>query len=84
MSFDFTTLYDRRGKDALAVDIADTEPSLKPKEGFDVIPMWIADMNFATAPSVTRSPALRLLRDPRRVLRLDHLVAEGPQRRYGP
>ena len=39
MSFDFTTLYDRRGKDALAVDIADTEPSLKPKEGFDVIPM---------------------------------------------
>ena len=60
MSFDFTTLYDRRGKDALAVDIADTEPSLKPKEGFDVIPMWIADMNFATAPSVTRAVVERL------------------------
>ena len=24
-------------------------------EGFDVIPMWVADMNYATAPSVTRA-----------------------------
>jgi len=24
-----------------------------PKEGFDPIPMWVADMNFGTAPAVT-------------------------------
>ena len=24
----------------------------KPQEGFDAIPMWIADMNFATAPTI--------------------------------
>ena len=23
-----------------------------PKEGFDVIPMWVADMNFATVPTI--------------------------------
>ena len=24
----------------------------KPKDGFDVIPMWVADMNFATVPTI--------------------------------
>ena len=48
MKYDFTTIIDRHGKDALAVDY----PPGKPKDGFDVIPMWVADMNFATAPSI--------------------------------
>ena len=48
MKFDFTTIIDRHGKDALAVD---NSPA-KPREGFDLIPMWVADMNFATAPSI--------------------------------
>ena len=48
MKYDFTTIIDRHGKDALAVDY----PPGKPREGFDVIPMWVADMNFATAPSI--------------------------------
>ena len=48
MKYDFTTILDRHGMDALAVD----NPPGKPKEGFDIIPMWIADMNFATAPSI--------------------------------
>ena len=48
MKYDFTTILDRHGMDALAVD----NPPGKPKEGFDLIPMWIADMNFATAPSI--------------------------------
>ena len=24
----------------------------KPKEGFDIIPMWVADMNFPTVPTI--------------------------------
>ena len=55
MKFDFTTEYDRRGMDALAVDglglIPGKSPD-RPKKGFDVIPMWIADMSFATVPTV--------------------------------
>jgi len=57
MTYDFTTIMDRRGKDAWAVDALGTQPGLPgaPKEGFDAIPMWVADMNFPTAPSVTRA-----------------------------
>lgn len=55
MKYDFTKIIDRDGKDALAVDGLGKMPGFapeKPKEGFDVIPMWIADMNFQTAPSI--------------------------------
>ena len=48
MKYDFTTIIDRQGMDALAVDC----PPGQPREGFDVIPMWIADMNFPAAPSI--------------------------------
>ena len=56
-TFDFTTIMDRRGKDALAVDSIGADvawaiaPSA-PKEGFSAIPMWVADMNFATVPTI--------------------------------
>lgn len=58
MKYDFTTILDRHGKDALAVDAIGTSGGFGfapggPKPGFDAIPMWVADMNFATAPSVT-------------------------------
>ena len=54
--FDFKTLWDRRGHDALAVDTLGTGMAPDaPREGFDAIPMWVADMSFATAPSVTRA-----------------------------
>ena len=49
MQYDFTTVMDRRGMDALAVDY----PPAQPKEGFDVIPMWVADMNFPVVPVIT-------------------------------
>lgn len=55
--YDFTTILDRTGKDAMALDAIGThqgrtvKPSL-PKNGFSIIPMWIADMNFATVPEV--------------------------------
>lgn len=48
MEYDFTSLMDRRGLDSIAVE----HPPQMPKEGFDLIPMWVADMNFPTAPSV--------------------------------
>ena len=48
MKFDFTTVMDRHGMDALAVD----HPPAQPRAGFDVIPMWVADMNFPAAPSI--------------------------------
>lgn len=55
MKYDFTTIMDRHGKDAIALDGLGAgngfAPDL-PKEGFDVIPMWVADMNFPTVPTV--------------------------------
>ena len=57
MPYDFTSIIDRHGKDAIAVDGIGAMPGFapdKPKPGFDEIPMWIADMNFPTAPSITR------------------------------
>jgi len=54
MKYDFTSIMDRHGKDAIAVD-AVGEPGSgfpAPREGFDVIPMWVADMNFPAVPTV--------------------------------
>lgn len=54
MKYDFTSMIDRRGKDAIAVDLVGNgngAPGM-PKDGFDTIPMWVADMNFATVPTV--------------------------------
>ena len=61
MTFDFTSIIDRTGLDAEAVDSLGTgwAPG-KPKAGFDPIPMWVADMNFATAPSIPAAIAKRL------------------------
>lgn len=56
MKYDFTTIMDRKGRDAIAVDAVGKNDSLKaPKEGFSTIPMWVADMNFATAPTITEA-----------------------------
>ena len=54
MKYDFTSIMDRRGRDAVAVDALGTlsfAPGA-PREGFDAIPMWVADMNFPTVPTV--------------------------------
>lgn len=51
--YDFETLIDRHGHDAIAVDgIGKSFAPGPPKDGFDFIPMWIADMNFPTADSI--------------------------------
>ena len=59
MTYDFTTIMDRSGKDALAVDAIGAYVSwavvpTKPKDGFSAIPMWVADMNFPTVPTIPR------------------------------
>ena len=51
MKYDFTSILDRNGKDAIAVEHIPI-PGAQVKEGFDRIPMWVADMNFPTVPTV--------------------------------
>ncbi|MBO5487536.1 MAG: aminotransferase class I/II-fold pyridoxal phosphate-dependent enzyme [Eubacterium sp.] len=55
MKYDFETMIDRHGRDALAVDeigrMSGFAPDA-PKQGFDLIPMWVADMNFQTVPTI--------------------------------
>lgn len=56
MKYDFTSHIDRMGKDAIAVELGfgGHEPSA------DNIPMWVADMNFATCPAVVDAMAQRV------------------------
>ena len=50
MKYDFTSIIDRKGKDALAVDILPNMlgpgKKVEVREGLDYIPMWVADMDF--------------------------------------
>lgn len=58
MKYDFTSIMDRHGKDSIAVDGLGKNPGFTPdvpKEGFDAIPMWVADMNFPTVPTITEA-----------------------------
>ena len=54
MKYDFTSIMDRVGKDAIAVEaLGQMKMAPKPpKDGFDIIPMWVADMNFPTVPTI--------------------------------
>lgn len=63
MKYDFTSIMERHGKDAIAIDGLGTMPGFAPdppKEGFDIIPMWVADMNFPTVPTVQEAMAERI------------------------
>ncbi len=51
MKYDFTTIMDRSGKDAVAVDV-NPYKNVQVREGFSKIPMWVADMNFQTVPTI--------------------------------
>lgn len=57
MKYNFTSLIQRKGRDAMAIDGVGGGgmAPLGPKEGFDLIPMWVADMNFATCPTVPKA-----------------------------
>ena len=57
MKYDFTSILDRRGKDAIAIDAIGAPGSdmTAPKYGFDPIPMWVADMNFPVVPTIQQA-----------------------------
>ena len=57
MVYDFTSIIDRMGKDSIAVEALGKAPWMPgaPKDGFDAIPMWVADMNFATVPTIPKA-----------------------------
>lgn len=59
MKYDFISIIDRKGKDAIAVDYPPFQGAVA-KEGFDTIPMWVADMNFATVPTIVQAMKERL------------------------
>ena len=62
MKYDFTSIMERRGRDATAVDAPGSGQGFAPgapKEGFDLIPMWVADMNFPTVPTIPEAVIAR-------------------------
>ena len=53
MKYDFTTVMNRGGRNTMAVDGYGVMTQGCPiKEGVEPIPMWVADMSFATVPTV--------------------------------
>ncbi|MBE6128609.1 MAG: aminotransferase class I/II-fold pyridoxal phosphate-dependent enzyme [Erysipelotrichaceae bacterium] len=62
--FDFTSIMDRRHHDAIAVDCPAEQKfgftGFTPKEGFDIIPMWVADMNFPVVPAIQKAMQERI------------------------
>ena len=58
MPYDFTTVLDRRGRDSIAADIVPWDVSVD--DGFDAIPMWVADMAYPVAPPVLDAMRKRL------------------------
>ncbi|MBE6640539.1 MAG: aminotransferase class I/II-fold pyridoxal phosphate-dependent enzyme [Ruminococcaceae bacterium] len=62
MKYDFVSVIERHGMDALAVDgLGKGYAPSNPREGFDIIPMWVADMNFPTVPTVCEAVAKRAM-----------------------
>lgn len=59
MKYDFTSIIDRKGKDAIAVDVLPnllgSKNPIQVRDGLDMIPMWIADMNFPALPTITEA-----------------------------
>jgi len=58
MNYDFISIMERHGKDSIAVDLDDIygiAPKGKTRPEFDQIPMWVADMNFRTVPTIQKA-----------------------------
>ena len=63
MKYDFTSILDRKGMDSIAVEPPMDEDwvSFTPVDpGYDIIPMWVADMNFPTVPTIPETIAKRV------------------------
>ena len=68
MTYDFTTLLDRQGMDAVAWDAEGAIGSgmlgvrdVQVRDGFSIIPMWVADMNFPALPAIPEALVGRAL-----------------------
>ena len=64
MKYDFTSIMDRHGKDAIAVDMIGQPGGFAPGAplpGFDSIPMWVADMNFPVVPTIPEAMIQRAM-----------------------
>ena len=59
MKYDFTTILDRSGKDAIAANSIPF-PDVYVQDGFSAIPMWVADMSFVLAPPILEALEKRL------------------------
>lgn len=59
MVYDFTTFVERRGKDSTAASMIPFE-NARVEEGFEPIPMWVADMSYPLAPPVLEAIRRRL------------------------
>ena len=59
MKYDFTSLMNRSGHDAIAVDQIPI-PGAEVKKGFSRIPMWVADMNFPSLPTIQEAMHARV------------------------
>ncbi len=57
MKYDFDQVIDRRGTDCVKWDVAD-----RVFKGEDLLPMWIADMDFPTAPAIQEEIVKRVER----------------------
>ena len=78
MKYDFTTILQRGGQDALAVDDIHDKRSVNspdvPDPEFDFIPMWVADMNFPVLPAVQEAIIART--------KLPHFGYFSPRKEY--
>ena len=53
MKYDFTTLLNRQGHDALALDVLPIK-DVEVDPNFSRIPMWVADMNYPVFENIQR------------------------------
>ena len=59
MTYDFTRLLEREGRECLAADRCPI-PGAQLRPGFTSIPMWVADMSFPVAPEILEALRERL------------------------
>ncbi len=63
MRYDFTSIIDRQGMDATALELDAIKGwglGQEVKPGAELIPMWVADMNFAACPAIVNAMSRRV------------------------
>ena len=59
MKYDFTTLLNRKGHDALALDVLPIK-DVEVDSNFSTIPMWVADMNYPVFENIQKQMIERI------------------------